>query len=221
MIHDRNTDAPTTLTFLNAELAWTSSIVTSVIRFCSYMSKHALVYLTEDASHDAIIELINEEAFGPGRHTRAAARIREQGPHDRSLSFICADDGETIASVRMTPVLAGGVLGHMLGPLAVRPSHKNMGIGRELVRIAIAAARRKGSEAVILIGDPPYYMPLGFEKVAYNALSFPGPVDPNRVLVVPIGEDVHTRLKGEIGWHDGQKIAVFGDADLEPLRAVG
>ncbi len=164
------------------------------------LAKHDLVYLTEDASHDAAIELINEEAFGPGRHVRAAARIREQGPHDRSLSFICADDGETIASVRMTPVLAGTVKGHMLGPLAVRPTHKNMGIGRELVRIAIEAARRKGSEGVILIGDPPYYMPLGFEKVAYDALAFPGPVDPARVLVVPLAGDVHPRLKGDIGW---------------------
>ncbi|WP_105370372.1 GNAT family N-acetyltransferase [Neorhizobium huautlense] len=164
------------------------------------MHKHELVYLTEDASHDDVIELINAEAFGPGRHTRAAARIREQGPHDRSLSFVCTDDGETIASVRMTPVLAGDVKGHLLGPLAVRPSHKNRGIGRELVRIAIEAAKRKGSEAVILVGDPPYYSPLGFEKVAYNALQFPGPVDPNRVLVVPISEDVHSRLKGTIGW---------------------
>ncbi|MEV4605918.1 MULTISPECIES: GNAT family N-acetyltransferase [Rhizobiaceae] len=164
------------------------------------MAKHDLVYLTEDASHDAAIELINEEAFGPGRHVRAAARIREQGPHDRSLSFICADDGETIASVRMTPVLAGTVKGHMLGPLAVRPTHKNMGIGRELVRIAIEAAKRKGSEGVILIGDPPYYMPLGFEKVAYDALAFPGPVDPARVLVVPLAEDVHSQLKGDICW---------------------
>lgn len=166
------------------------------------MFHSGLVYLTEDASHDAVIELINEEAFGPGRHTRAAARIREQGAHDRSLSFIAADNGETIASVRMTPVTAGGVKGHLLGPLAVRPSHKNRGIGRELVRIAIEAARRKGSEGVILIGDPPYYMPLGFEKVAYKALDFPGPVDPNRVLVVPIGSDVHARLKGVIAWRD-------------------
>jgi predicted N-acetyltransferase YhbS len=164
------------------------------------LAKHDLVYLTEDASHDDVIELINEEAFGPGRHVRAAARIREQGPHDRSLSFVCTDDGETIASVRMTPVLAGSVKGHMLGPLAVRPSHKNRGIGRELVRIAIEAARRKGSEGVILIGDPPYYMPLGFEKVAYDALQFPGPVDPARVLVVPLGEGVHDGLKGVIGW---------------------
>ncbi len=172
------------------------------------MKNFGLVYLTEDASHDAVIELINEEAFGPGRHTRAAARIREQGPHDRSLSYICADNGETIASVRMTPVMAGGVKGHLLGPLAVRPSHKNMGIGRELVRIAIESARRKGSEGVILIGDPPYYMPLGFEKVAYQALAFPGPVDPNRVLVVPLADSVHERLKGVIAWRDCKAAAV-------------
>jgi predicted N-acetyltransferase YhbS len=177
------------------------------------MPKHDLVYLTEDASHDAIIELINAEAFGPGRFAKAAARIREQGPHDRSLSFVCADDGETIASVRMTAVRAGGVDGHLLGPLAVRPSHKNRGIGRELVRIAIEAARRKGSEAVILVGDPPYYMPLGFEKVAYHSLTFPGPVDPGRVLVVPMGEDVHARLKGVIAWQAWQpQAAAIADA---------
>ena len=179
------------------------------------MKNHDLVYLTEDTSHDAVIELINEEAFGPGRHTRAAARIREQGPHDRHLSFICADDGETIASVRMTPVMAGSVKGHLLGPLAVRPSHKNKGIGRELVRIAIEAARRAGSEAVILVGDPPYYMPLGFEKVAWKALEFPGPVDPARVLVVPLGADVHEHLKGVIAWRPAEAKAV---ADADALR---
>lgn len=183
-----------------------------------FMSKHDLVYLTEDASHDAIIELINAEAFGPGRHTRAAARIREQGPHDRSLSFVCADNGETIGSVRMTPVLVGNVRGHMLGPLAVRPSHKCMGIGRELVRIAIEAAKRKGSEGVILIGDPPYYCQLGFEKVAYNALTFPGPVDPNRVLIYPLKADVHAGLKGTIAWRECKTEIAAEDAGSNPIE---
>lgn len=178
------------------------------------MTQHDLVYLTEDASHHDAIELINEEAFGPGRFARAAARIREQGPHDLALSYVCADRGETIASVRMTPVIAGSVKGHLLGPLAVRPSHKNMGIGRELVRIAIESARRRGTEAVILVGDPPYYMPLGFEKVRYGALQFPAPVDPGRVLVVPMGQGVHERLAGEICWRDGVAVDA-GEARMQ------
>lgn len=164
------------------------------------MKKHDFLYLTEDASHDGIIEIINDEAFGPGRFAKAAERIREQGPHDRALSFVAIDNGDVIASVRMTPVKAGALKGHLLGPLAVRPSHKNLGIGRELVRIAINAARDKGSEGVILVGDPPYYQPLGFEKVAYNALQFPGPLDPSRVLIVPLCEGAHEMLPGEIRW---------------------
>ena len=120
-----------------------------------------------------------------------------------------------IWSVRMTPVMAGSVKGHLLGPLAVRPSHKNQGIGRELVRIAVEAARRKGSQAVILVGDPPYYQPLGFEKVRYGALEFPGPVDPARVLVVPMADDVHAGLAGVIGWRDDAVVpAVVLDLPL-------
>jgi len=160
------------------------------------------VFLTEDPSHDAVVKLINEEAFGPGRFTRAAERVREQGPHDRALSFVCTDGGKVVGSVRMTPVTAGTVRGHLLGPLAVRPSHKNVGIGRELVRIAVAAAGEAGSEAVILVGDPPYYCPLGFKPVRYGALGFPGPVDPARVLAVPLADSAMERLAGPLRHRD-------------------
>lgn len=161
-----------------------------------------LVFLTEDASHDAAINLINEEAFGPGRFVRAAERVREQGPHDRRLSFIAEDRGETIASVRMTPIFAGDTAGHLLGPLAVRPSHKNRGIGRELVRIALTAAGNCGSKAVILVGDPPYYAPLGFARTNPGALFMPGPFDPHRLLAACFGDVEAMALAGEIHHRD-------------------
>ncbi len=58
-------------------------------------------------------------------------------------------------------------------------------------------------------------MPLGFERVAYKALDFPGPVDPARVLVVPLGADVHERLDGLIAWRPMDDTA---DAAAEALR---
>lgn len=166
------------------------------------MPFQTIVFLTEDASHDAAIDLINEEAFGPGRFARAAERVREQGPHDRALSFVAADDGEIIASVRMTPILAGTANCHLLGPLAVRPSHKNRGIGRELVRIALVAASRTPSCAVLLVGDAPYYGPLGFLPTRPGALKMPGPFDPARLLVACLHGHEATRLKGDIRHRD-------------------
>ncbi|MEQ8306438.1 MAG: N-acetyltransferase [Hoeflea sp.] len=157
-----------------------------------------IVFLTEDASHDAAINLINAEAFGPGRFVRAAERVREQGPHDRSLSFVGSDGGEIIASVRMTPVFAGPTEAYLLGPLAVRPSHKNLGIGKELVRIALAAAQKTPSKAVLLIGDAPYYMPLGFARTRPGALEMPGPFDPNRMLAACRGDVDPMQLEGMI-----------------------
>ncbi|QQM31200.1 N-acetyltransferase [Martelella lutilitoris] len=155
-----------------------------------------LCYLPEEVSHDNAIEEINDEAFGPGRFARTASRIREQGPHDRTLSFVCLDGDAVIASVRLTPVWAGNAAGHMLGPLAVRPSHKNRGIGRKLVRIAVEAAAGAGSEVVILIGDAPYYGPLGFRPIVPPTLLLPGPVDPKRILADPLVDGVEARLVG-------------------------
>ena len=58
-------------------------------------------------------------------------------------------DGAVIASVRMTRVAAGEGRALLLGPLAVRPAYKNLGIGRRLVRIAVEAAEqgRRGGGA--------------------------------------------------------------------------
>ncbi|MEX3011959.1 GNAT family N-acetyltransferase [Hoeflea sp. TYP-13] len=170
------------------------------------MSEIKPVYLNENTSHNGIIAIINEEAFGPGRFVRAAERVREQGPHDPVLSFVAAVGDEIAGSVRLTPVMAGGIAGHLLGPLAVRPSFKNLGIGRELVRISVAAAHQAGSEGVVLVGDPPYYGPLGFTPVTAR-LVFPGPVDPARILIAANGDYTHDRLEGRIAWRADSMVS--------------
>lgn len=156
-------------------------------------------YLPEQPAHEAQIEDINEEAFGPGRFTRAAYKIREGGPHERKLSFVATNSaGEVIASVRMTRIAAGEGRALLLGPLAVRPAYKNQGIGRKLVRIALEAAREAGAGLVVLVGDEPYYGPLGFTKIPKGQIAMPRPTDPERMLAAELTPGALAAFRGDV-----------------------
>jgi predicted N-acetyltransferase YhbS len=170
------------------------------------MNDSDVTYLPETPAHDAEIDHINEEAFGPGRFARAAYKIREGGPHERALSFVAMHDGAVIASVRLTRIAAGEGRALLLGPLAVRPSFKNIGIGRRLVAIALEAAEKAGASAVVLVGDEPYYGPLGFKRIPRGQVSMPRPVDLDRILAVEIEAGALARLKGEVCHADHAKI---------------
>lgn len=172
-----------------------------------------VAFMPENPAHDPAIEHINEEAFGPGRYARAAYKIREGGPHERALSFVALRGGDVIASVRMTRIAIGDSRVLLLGPLAVRPGHKNLGIGRRLVELAVAAAARAGHGAVVLVGDEPYYGPLGFSRIPRGKVAMPRPVDPKRLLVREIIQGTAAGLAGEVIHADLAKPS-------EPARAV-
>jgi predicted N-acetyltransferase YhbS len=171
------------------------------------MSLADVKYLPETPAHDSEIDAINAEAFGPGRFVLAAYKIRETGPHERDLSFVAVDRTAVIASVRMTRIAAGAGRALMLGPLAVRPAFKNLGIGRRLVAIALEAAAKAGAPAVMLVGDEPYYGPLGFKRMPRGQISMPRPVDLDRLLAHEIAPGAVARLVGEVCHADQARIA--------------
>ena len=175
------------------------------------MSLADVAYVPELAVHDSAIEDINAEAFGPGRYVRAAYRIREGGPHRRDLSFVALVNGAVIGSVRMTPIAAGEGRALLLGPLAVRPAFKNLGIGRKLVAIALDAARSDGWGLSILVGDAPYYAPLGFSRVVPRGqLAMPRPVDPARLLACELKPGALDGFAGEVVHADLARPAARG-----------
>ncbi|OHV86035.1 GNAT family N-acetyltransferase [Mesorhizobium sp. ORS 3428] len=170
------------------------------------MSLADVKYLPENPAHDPEIEAINDEAFGPGRFVLAAYKIREAGGHDRSMSFVAVKDDSVIASVRMTRVAAGSGRAMMLGPLAVRPAFKNLGIGRRLVAIALEAAAKAGAPAVMLVGDEPYYGPLGFKRFPRGQITMPRPVDLDRLLHHEIKSGSVARFVGEVCHADTARL---------------
>lgn len=127
---------------------------------------------------DALVEA----AFGPGRYAKTAERLREGNRPRSDLSFCAFADGAPIGSVRLWPVEIGGTGMVFLGPIAVERDWRKHGVGGALVTRACKGAERAGERGVLLVGDPPFFGPLGFEAVASGRVVLPGPVDALRVL---------------------------------------
>jgi predicted N-acetyltransferase YhbS len=138
-------------------------------------------------------------AFGPGRFARTAFRVRERFPIDPTLSLIAEINGVPVASVWMAPISVDGIDGYLLGPLATHPDYRKRGAGKLLVReVSRLALERGEGRFVLLVGDQDYYCPLGFTPTHPGAIMFPGPVDPNRVLLHAADPTLALRLAGPI-----------------------
>jgi predicted N-acetyltransferase YhbS len=158
----------------------------------------------EEPGDDAEIETLHSNVFGPGRFARAAYRLREGVRHEPDLSFVAHAGQELVASVRLTRIAIGGRPALLLGPLVVKPEFKGQGAGKALVRIAVEAARKGGHRIVLLVGDEPYYGPLGFVALQPYAITLPAPVDPKRVLVAGLADGVLEGLSGPATQAEGK-----------------
>ena len=144
------------------------------------------------------MEALNATAFGPGRFAKSAYRLREGVSQVHALSFVAIEDGHLRGSVRFWPVMIGGHLALMLGPLAVEARQRGRGVGVALMERGLEAARAAGFEVVILVGDEPYYTRVGFSKLPPGRVRFPGPVDPSRILGLSLKSGAALTLTGEV-----------------------
>jgi len=103
-----------------------------------------------------------------------------------------------VGTVRLWHVSAGSVPALVLGPLAVDPSCRKLGIGRALVQRALAAAKARGHGAVLLLGDAPYYGRFGFSALKTGELRLPGPFEPDRLLGLELREGALDGASGMI-----------------------
>ncbi len=121
------------------------------------------------------------------------AFARQYGSGDGEVALIAAlrADGDVV--VEMMAQDKGEIIGHILfsrmtadppacriaalAPVAVRIDRQSQGIGDALIRAGLAACREAGIDAVIVLGDPPYYQRFGFDPAlaAHLASPYAGP----------------------------------------------
>jgi predicted N-acetyltransferase YhbS len=132
-------------------------------------------------------EALLDEAFGDTRTRKTSQRLRDGRLPAEGLSLIAADGKRVIGTARLWSVTCtSGHAALLLGPVAVAANCRNRGVGAGLVRRAIAAARRLGHGAVILVGDAPYYSRFGFTGEKAAEISMPGPFERHRLLALEL-----------------------------------
>jgi len=155
-------------------------------------------YRPEGPDDSPLIDALIDRAFGPGRHAKAADRLREGNRLIPDLSFTAWDGATLVGSVRLWPVTIGGEPVVFLGPIAVESGMRKHRIGQTLVERACDAAAKAGWRAVLLVGDAPYFERVGFAAGPAAAVRMPGPVDQRRVLLKALREGGEDGLAGVV-----------------------
>jgi|SRR3954451_3564002 len=151
-------------------------------RVALYLASAPFAIRSERASDVAARETLLDASFGANRHSRTCHRLRDGREPAQGLAFTAVRNGKLVGTVRLWHVAAGGAPALVLGPLAVDPSCRGLGIGAALIHHALAAAKARGHGAVILLGDAPYYVRFGFTADKAAILSLPGPFERERLL---------------------------------------
>ena len=144
------------------------------------------------------IEKLHERAFGPGRYAKTAYRLREGVAPFASLSFVALVGTLVVGSIRLTPITIGQTPALLLGPLAVEQAFSSIGIGMSLIQRAVETAKAEGHHLILLVGDESYYSRAGFVVMPQGRAEMPGPVDPQRVLVLELVADALANVGGRV-----------------------
>lgn len=152
-----------------------------------------LVIRPEQKSEVRRIREVIQEAFDPmpfstGREWELVEKVRQSPGFIPGLALVAVCDG----------VLAGHTLISLaeiedkkkkhdilvLGPVSVLPELQRQGIGGEMIRIGIAAAKRLPLPVMIVAGDPGYYSRFGFKMAVPRGIHLPFGFDEEEYLQV-------------------------------------
>jgi len=183
------------------------------------------VVRSERASDVVAREALLDASFGGNRQLRTCQRLRDGQAPAEGLALSALSRGRLVGTVRLWHVSAGGVPVLVLGPLAVDPPFRKLGIGRALVQRALAAAKARGHGAVLLLGDVSYYARFGFSALKTGELRLPGPFEPDRLLGLELREGALNGAWGMVvptgmaAWPQGKPRLAARSRKLAPRAA--
>ncbi|CAN5696405.1 N-acetyltransferase [soil metagenome] len=176
--------------------------------------------LTERPQDGVEVETLFDLAFVPGRAALSSYHLRHGVEPARALCLVARDAFDALAgAIRYWPVLIGaaGAPALLLGPVAVHPTHQGEGLGALLIGASLERAREAGWTRAVLVGDEPYYRRFGFSRKLGEALDYPPPTNPERLLARALADGAFDGVFGMVRRWEGPAP---GDAILAPGAAA-
>ncbi len=130
--------------------------------------------IREETPEDfTVVWELNEQAFGGAAEARLVDMFRTA--NKAVVSLVATIDRRTVGHILFSPVTVTvspkDFRAVELTPMSVLPEVQNRGIGSSLVREGLAACRRKGYDAVVVLGHSKYYPRFGFLRAADYGLD--------------------------------------------------
>jgi putative acetyltransferase len=131
--------------------------------------------IAERPEHRAAIAALHRVSFGGDFEAALVERLHRDGLVIASLLAI--EDGDVVGHILFSAldveVDGRRVEAAALAPMAVMPSRQGQGIGSRLARCGLDVLKRRGIEAVIVLGHESYYPRFGFSVAAARKLAAP------------------------------------------------
>ncbi|MEG4349591.1 N-acetyltransferase [Microcoleus sp. LAD1_D3] len=128
---------------------------------------------TEKPEDVESVRHLNIAAFGRENEANLVDRLRGIAS---TLSLVAVQADRIVGHIFFSPVVVAGkcsknlsILG--LAPVAVLPNYQRQGIGTLLIREGLEECRRLGFQAVVVLGNPDFYLRFGFIPASRNSLK--------------------------------------------------
>lgn len=154
---------------------------------------------TEIGVDAAGIDSLLKRSFATAAEAELIQQLREDGL--LTLGVVATDDeGQVLGYAAFSPVTLQGEDRNWvaLAPLAVDESLRKHGLAKQLVYEGLDSLNEFSYSAVVVVGDPEFYNPLGFEPAARHGLHCRWPSSEAAFQVYKLADDAFVGAEGLI-----------------------
>lgn len=105
------------------------------------------------------LSVLIASTFGQANEANLVQALRDGG--HVAIELLAEDDDGIVGHICFSELLAPAAW-LALAPVSVRMAQQGRGVGSELIRYGLDAARRNKAPAVVVVGNPAYYRRFGF-----------------------------------------------------------